>query len=42
MSAKISTVVLGGTGYVAGELLRLIAGHPVQEMDDWTTISFEQ
>ena len=24
----IPTVVLGGTGYVAGELLRLIAGHP--------------
>src|SRR5580658_7515377 len=28
MSQKIPTVVLGGTGYVAGELLRLIAGHP--------------
>jgi len=28
MSAAIPTVVLGGTGYVAGELLRLIAGHP--------------
>ena len=28
MSATIPTVVLGGTGYVAGELLRLIAGHP--------------
>ena len=28
MSAKIPAVVLGGTGYVAGELLRLIAGHP--------------
>src|ERR1700722_8018108 len=28
MSAPIPTVVLGGTGYVAGELLRLIAGHP--------------
>jgi N-acetyl-gamma-glutamyl-phosphate reductase common form len=25
---KIATIVLGGTGYVAGELLRLIAGHP--------------
>jgi N-acetyl-gamma-glutamyl-phosphate reductase common form len=25
---KVPTVVLGGTGYVAGELLRLIAGHP--------------
>ncbi|HEY6922098.1 MAG TPA: N-acetyl-gamma-glutamyl-phosphate reductase [Steroidobacteraceae bacterium] len=28
MSDTIPTVVLGGTGYVAGELLRLIAGHP--------------
>ncbi len=31
MSAGVSavpTVVLGGTGYVAGELLRLLAGHP--------------
>jgi N-acetyl-gamma-glutamyl-phosphate reductase common form len=28
MSAKIPAVVLGGTGYVAGELLRLIAAHP--------------
>src|SRR3569833_2051879 len=28
MTARIPTVVLGGTGYVAGELLRLIAGHP--------------
>jgi N-acetyl-gamma-glutamyl-phosphate reductase common form len=27
-SKRIPTVVLGGTGYVAGELLRLIAGHP--------------
>jgi N-acetyl-gamma-glutamyl-phosphate reductase len=26
--AKVPTIVLGGTGYVAGELLRLIAGHP--------------
>ena len=25
---KIPTIVLGGTGYVAGELLRLIAAHP--------------
>src|SRR5215471_6591556 len=25
---KVPTVVLGGTGYVAGELLRLIVGHP--------------
>ncbi len=28
MSATIPAIVLGGTGYVAGELLRLIAGHP--------------
>ena len=27
-STRIPTLVLGGTGYVAGELLRLIAGHP--------------
>jgi N-acetyl-gamma-glutamyl-phosphate reductase len=26
--ARIAAIVLGGTGYVAGELLRLIAGHP--------------
>ena len=26
--ARVPAVVLGGTGYVAGELLRLIAGHP--------------
>ncbi len=25
---RVPTLVLGGTGYVAGELLRLIAGHP--------------
>jgi N-acetyl-gamma-glutamyl-phosphate reductase common form len=25
---KIPTIVLGGSGYVAGELLRLLAGHP--------------
>lgn len=29
---SIATVVLGGTGYVAGELLRLIAGHPNLEL----------
>jgi N-acetyl-gamma-glutamyl-phosphate reductase common form len=29
---KIPTIVLGGTGYVAGELLRLIAGHPQLEL----------
>lgn len=28
MSHSIPTIVLGGTGYVAGELLRLIATHP--------------
>ena len=28
MSAQIPAVILGGTGYVAGELLRLIAVHP--------------
>jgi N-acetyl-gamma-glutamyl-phosphate reductase common form len=28
MSNSIPAIVLGGTGYVAGELLRLIAGHP--------------
>jgi N-acetyl-gamma-glutamyl-phosphate reductase common form len=28
MSASLPAVVLGGTGYVAGELLRLIAAHP--------------
>ncbi len=28
MSTPIPAVVLGGTGYVAGELLRLLAGHP--------------
>ena len=29
---KIPAIVLGGTGYVAGELLRLIAGHPNLEL----------
>jgi N-acetyl-gamma-glutamyl-phosphate reductase common form len=28
VTTSIPTVVLGGTGYVAGELLRLVAGHP--------------
>ena len=28
MSDSVPALVLGGTGYVAGELLRLIAGHP--------------
>jgi len=30
--ARIPTIVLGGTGYVAGELLRLIAAHPQFEI----------
>jgi N-acetyl-gamma-glutamyl-phosphate reductase len=28
MSEPVPTLVLGGTGYVAGEVLRLISGHP--------------
>ena len=32
MSERIPAVVLGGTGYVAGELLRLIAAHPRFEL----------
>ncbi len=28
MSDPLNAVVLGATGYVGGELLRLIAGHP--------------
>ena len=32
MSERAPAVVLGGTGYVAGELLRLIAGHPRLEV----------
>lgn len=28
MSAPVPVLVLGGTGYVSGELLRLLAGHP--------------
>ena len=28
MTERVPAIVLGGTGYVAGELLRLIAGHP--------------
>jgi N-acetyl-gamma-glutamyl-phosphate reductase len=30
--SSIATIVLGGTGYVAGELLRLLAGHPQLEV----------
>lgn len=29
---KLPAIVLGGTGYVAGELLRLIAAHPLLEL----------
>lgn len=32
MTARVPTIVLGGTGYVAGELLRLIAAHPHLEL----------
>jgi N-acetyl-gamma-glutamyl-phosphate reductase common form len=32
VSAPIPSLVLGGSGYVAGELLRLIAGHPHFEL----------
>jgi N-acetyl-gamma-glutamyl-phosphate reductase len=32
MSAATPAIILGGTGYVAGELLRLIAGHPQLEV----------
>ena len=32
MSASIPTAVLGATGYVSGELLRLLAGHPSLEL----------
>jgi N-acetyl-gamma-glutamyl-phosphate reductase common form len=30
--SKVPTIVLGGTGYVAGELLRLISAHPQLEL----------
>ena len=32
MSKTIPAIVLGATGYVGGELLRLIAGHPNFEL----------
>lgn len=32
MSARIPAIILGGTGYVAGELLRLVLGHPRLEL----------
>jgi N-acetyl-gamma-glutamyl-phosphate reductase common form len=31
-TARLPAIVLGGTGYVSGELLRLIAGHPQLEL----------
>lgn len=32
MSARIPTLILGGTGYVAGEVLRLVLAHPHFEL----------
>ena len=32
MSARTPAIVLGGTGYVAGELVRLVLGHPRLEL----------
>jgi N-acetyl-gamma-glutamyl-phosphate reductase len=32
MMARVPAIVLGGTGYVAGELLRLLAGHPYLDL----------
>ncbi len=32
MNARVPAVILGGTGYVAGELLRLTLGHPRLEL----------
>jgi N-acetyl-gamma-glutamylphosphate reductase len=32
MSKRIPTLVLGGTGYVAGEVVRLVLGHPNFEL----------
>ena len=32
MTGRVPTVILGGSGYVAGELLRLIAAHPHFEL----------
>jgi N-acetyl-gamma-glutamylphosphate reductase len=32
MSARVPAIVLGGTGYVAGELVRLLLAHPQLEL----------
>ncbi len=32
VSSRIPTLVLGGTGYVAGEVIRLVLGHPQLEL----------
>lgn len=32
MNAPVGVAVLGGTGYVAGELMRLVAGHPLMSL----------
>ena len=32
MTARVPAIVLGGTGYVAGELLRLLAAHPFLDL----------
>ncbi len=32
MSTRVPAIILGGTGYVAGELLRLVLGHPRLEL----------
>jgi len=32
MTARVPAIVLGGTGYVAGELVRLVLGHPRLEL----------
>ena len=32
MTARVPAIILGGTGYVAGELLRLTLGHPRLEL----------
>ena len=32
MSERLPAIILGGTGYVAGELLRLVLGHPRLEL----------